>query len=40
MQICMEPELGRMYDHERAKFEKLARHCTWKYATLELIMPK
>lgn len=36
-EICMEPELGRMYDNERVKFEALARRWTWKYAMLEYL---
>lgn len=32
----MEPELGRIYDTERPKFEALAKHWTWKYAMFEL----
>lgn len=36
LQICMEPELGRIYDNDRPKFEALARRWTWKYAMLEL----
>lgn len=38
-QICMEPELGKMYDNERPKFEALARSWTWKYAMYEVIPP-
>lgn len=37
LQICMEPELGRLYDNDRAKFEALARRWTWKYAMFEVI---
>lgn len=33
----MEPELGRLYDHDRQKFEALARRWTWKYAMFEVI---
>lgn len=35
----MEPELGRMYDSERTKFEALARSWTWKFAMYELLPP-
>ncbi|XP_067626008.1 uncharacterized protein morgue [Eurosta solidaginis] len=38
-EICMEPELGYMYDHNRARFENLARSWTWKYAMFELMPP-
>ncbi|XP_014205825.1 uncharacterized protein LOC106637534 [Copidosoma floridanum] len=31
-QVCMEPELGDMYMNDRARFEKVAREWTWKYA--------
>lgn len=33
----MEPELGQMYDHDRPRFEALARRFTWKYAMHEVI---
>lgn len=36
-QICMEPELGRLYEHDRPRFEALARRFTWKYAMFEVI---
>lgn len=38
-EICMEPELGRMYENERPKFEALARRWTWKYAMYEVMFP-
>ncbi|CAD7000682.1 uncharacterized protein LOC101448324 [Ceratitis capitata] len=38
-EICMEPELGYMYEHNRARFESLARSWTWKYAMFELMPP-
>ncbi|XP_001845910.2 uncharacterized protein LOC6035786 [Culex quinquefasciatus] len=38
-QICMEPELGRMYEADRPKFEALARRWTWKYAMYEVLPP-
>ncbi|XP_036329618.1 uncharacterized protein LOC118741751 [Rhagoletis pomonella] len=38
-EICMEPELGYMYEHNRARFENLARSWTWKYAMFELMPP-
>ncbi|XP_050077895.1 uncharacterized protein LOC126564823 [Anopheles maculipalpis] len=38
-QICMEPELGRMYENDRPKFEALARRWTWKYAMYEVLPP-
>lgn len=31
----MEPELGRIYDNDRPRFEALARRWTWKYAMFE-----
>lgn len=36
----MEPELGYMYEHDRTRFENLARSWTWKYAMFELITPR
>lgn len=30
----MEPELGRLYEHDRPKFDALARHWTKKYAMI------
>lgn len=38
-EVCMEPELGYMYEHNLARFENLARSWTWKYAMFELIPP-
>lgn len=38
-EICMESELGKMYENERPKFEALARSWTWKYAMLEVLPP-
>jgi len=34
--VCMEPELGRLYDHDRPRFDALARHWTKKYAMTEV----
>uniref|UniRef100_A0A6P4E866 E2 ubiquitin-conjugating enzyme n=1 Tax=Drosophila rhopaloa TaxID=1041015 RepID=A0A6P4E866_DRORH len=36
-EVCMEPELGYIYEHERDRFEQLVRSWTWKYAMFELI---
>lgn len=33
----MEPELGRMYEQDRLRFEALARRFTYKYAMFEVI---
>lgn len=33
----MEPELGRLYDHDRPRFDALAREWTKKYAMMEVI---
>lgn len=30
--VCMEPVIGELYQHDRDKFEELARLWTWKYA--------
>ncbi|EDW04180.1 uncharacterized protein LOC6561817 [Drosophila grimshawi] len=38
-EICMEPEVGYIYEHERSRFEQLVRNWTWKYAMLELMTP-
>lgn len=35
--ICMEPKIGRIYEHERAKFNALAQYWTWKYAMVEVL---
>lgn len=35
--ICMEPKIGRIYEHERAKFNALAQFWTWKYAMTEVL---
>ncbi|EDV57731.1 uncharacterized protein LOC6541137 [Drosophila erecta] len=39
-EVCMEPELGYIYEHERERFEQLVRSWTWKYAMYELIAPR
>ncbi|KAH8419471.1 hypothetical protein KR222_007882 [Zaprionus bogoriensis] len=39
-EVCMEPELGDIYEHDRARFEQLVRSWTWKYAMLELMTPR
>lgn len=33
----MEPELGRLYEQDRPRFEALARRFTYKYAMFEVI---
>lgn len=38
-EICMEPEIGKLYEHETSKFNALARHWTWKYAMVEVLPP-
>jgi len=38
--VCMEPEVGYIYEHERERFEQLVRSWTWKYAMFELIAPR
>lgn len=35
--VCMEPELGRLYDQDRPRFDALARHWTKKYAMMDEI---
>ncbi|XP_016997763.2 uncharacterized protein morgue [Drosophila takahashii] len=39
-EVCMEPEVGYIYEHERERFEQLVRSWTWKYAMFELIAPR
>ncbi|KAM8717295.1 hypothetical protein ACLKA7_004061 [Drosophila subpalustris] len=39
-EVCMEPELGYIYEQERSRFEQLVRAWTWKYAMLELMTPR
>ncbi|CRL04719.1 CLUMA_CG017779, isoform A [Clunio marinus] len=36
-EICMEPEIGRLYEQEISKFNALARRWTWKYAMIEVL---
>lgn len=31
----MEPELGRLYENDRSKYDQLARYWTRKYAMIE-----
>ncbi|ALC38560.1 morgue [Drosophila busckii] len=38
-EVCMEPVLGYMYEHEPQRYEQLVRAWTWKYAMLELMSP-
>ncbi|KAK4872194.1 hypothetical protein RN001_016318 [Aquatica leii] len=35
--ICMEPEIGKLYQHNRKEFELQARLWTWRYAMLDLL---
>jgi ubiquitin-protein ligase len=37
--ICMETEIGRLYEHETLKFNALARYWTWKFAMTEVLPP-
>jgi len=39
-EICMEPEIGHIYETDRRRFENLARSWTWKYAMFEMIPPE
>ncbi|XP_055838601.1 uncharacterized protein LOC129906733 [Episyrphus balteatus] len=39
-EVCMEPQLGHMYEHDRRRFENLARSWTWQYAMFEVIPPR
>lgn len=36
-EVCMEPQIGRIYEHENSKFNALARRWTWKYAMIEVL---
>lgn len=38
-QVCMEPELGEMYTHERERFNDVARSWTWRYAMHDVVTP-
>lgn len=35
--ICMEPKIGHLYEHQRIKFNALAQYWTWKYAMTEIL---
>lgn len=35
--ICMEPQVGKLYEMEKAKFNALAIYWTWKYAMVEIL---
>lgn len=35
-EVCMEPDIGRLYMQDRSKFELIAQRWTWKYAMTDI----
>lgn len=35
----MEPDVGRMYQNERDKFDAIARSWTWRFAMHDVVAP-
>ena len=38
--VCMEPEIGNLYVHNRTMFDAVARQWTWKYAMWDALSAK
>ena len=38
--VCMEPEIGSLYTHNRPMFDAVARKWTWKYAMWDALSAK
>jgi len=38
--VCMEPEIGNLYVHNRSMFDAVARQWTWKYAMWDALSAK
>lgn len=38
--VCMEPEIGRLYDSNKCQFERVARSWTWRYAMHDAFLPE
>ena len=38
--VCMEPEIGRLYREDRGLFDAVARTWTWKFAMHDALPPK
>lgn len=38
--VCMEPDIGRLYNHNKSMFEAVARSWTWKYAMWDALAAK
>jgi len=36
-EICMEPEIGRIYQEDRVRYDDTAREWTWQYAMTQLL---
>ena len=39
-EVCMEPEIGRLYKTQRKMFDAVARIWTWKYAMWDALAAK
>lgn len=37
--VCMEPDIGHLYRHNIAEFNRIAQLWTWRYAMHDFIMP-
>lgn len=38
-QVCMEPDVGRLYQNERDTFDAIARSWTWRFAMHDVVAP-
>ena len=36
--VCMEPEIGKLYENDNSEFKKIAKAWTWKYAFQDALM--
>ncbi|XP_045606188.1 uncharacterized protein morgue [Procambarus clarkii] len=40
IKVCMEPEIGRLYESDKKQFECVARSWTWTYAMHDALIPE
>ena len=39
-QVCMEPDIGRLYHKDRQMFDAVARSWTWRFAMHDAMPPR
>ena len=37
-EVCMEPEIGHLYDQNRKMFDSIARRWTWQFAMSDVLL--